>query len=155
MSSSCLLFSTDYLRSKLWSPTEFVSHMRSHIKEQSINIGEKLSQVQQAFQEVEEMLKLNSNSSQKSRSSTSSTRRIKTATPAFASEAMQTFVKYYYEKMNHCIQKLIERSLSHFIDLASVTETKYLIDQTKLIRILFEGQNSDEQLTNIDKQRIR
>ncbi len=155
MNSSCLLFSIDYLRSKLWSPTEFVTHMRSHLNEQSIIIGEKLSQIQQTFREVEDMLKLNSTTTQKSRSSTSSTRRVKSTTPAINNEAMLTFIRYYYDKMNYCIQKLIERSLIHFIELASITETKYLIDQTKLIRFLFEGQNIDEHSMNIDQQRIK
>jgi hypothetical protein len=155
MNSSCLLFSTDYIRSKLWSPTEFVTNMRSHLNEQSILIGKKFSKIQQTFQEVEDLLKVNSSGSQKSRSSTSSTRRTKTATPAVTNEAMMTFIRYYYDKMNNTIQKIIERSLIHFIDLAAITETKYLIDQTKLIRFLFEGQDIDEQLTNIDTQRIR
>jgi hypothetical protein len=155
MNSSCLLFSTDYIRAKLWSPTEFVTNMRSHLNEQSILIGKKFSKIQQTFQEVEDLLKVNSSGSQKSRSSTSSTRRTKTATPAVTNEAMMTFIRYYYDKMNNTIQRIIERSLIHFIDLAAITETKYLIDQTKLIRFLFEGQDIDEQLTNIDTQRIR
>jgi hypothetical protein len=154
MNPSCLLFSIDYIRSKLWSPTEFVTNMNSHLNEQSILIGEKFYQIQQTFQEVEDMLKLNS-TGQKSRSSTSSTRRTKTATPSITNEAMLTFIQYYYDKMNYCIQKLIERTLINFIDLASISETKYLIDQTKLIRFLFEGQNINEELTIIDKQRIR
>jgi hypothetical protein len=154
MNPTCLLFSIDYIRSKLWSPKEFVTNMRSHLTEQSILIGKKLHEIQQTFQEVEDMLKLNSNE-QKSRTSTSSTRRTKTATPAVTNEAMLTFIKYYYDKMNYCIQKIIERTLAHFIDLASITETKYLIDQTKLIRFLFEGQTTDEELISIDKQRIR
>jgi hypothetical protein len=154
MNPSCLLFSIDYIRSKLWSPAEFVTNMRSHLTEQSILIGKKLNDIQHTFQEVEQMLKLNSNE-QKSRSSTTSSRRTKTSTPAVTHEAMLTFIKYYSNKMNYCIQKIIQRTLTNFIDLASFTETKYLIDQTKLIRILFEGQNIDKQLTNIDKQRIR
>jgi hypothetical protein len=155
MNSSCLLFSIDYIRSKFWSPNEFVTEMRSHLKEQSIIIGKKLSQIQQTFHEVEDMLKLNSTTAQKSRSSTSSTRRTKTATPGITNEAMLIFVQYYYDKMNYCIQKLIERSLNNFVDLISTNETKYLIDQTKLIRFLFEGQNIDEQSTDIDQQRIK
>lgn len=154
MNSSCLLFSIDYIRSKLWSPTEFLTNIREHLNQQSIIIGKKFYEIQQTFQEVEDMLKLNS-SGQKSRSSTSSTRRTKTATPSVSTEAMLTFIKYYNDKMNSCIQKIIERTLIHFIELASITETKYLIDQTKLIRFLFEGQNTDEQLINIDQQRIR
>ncbi len=146
MNSSCLLFSIDYIRSKFWSPNEFVTEMRLHLKEQSIIIGKKLSQIQQTFHEVEDMLKLNS---------TTSTRRTKTATPGITNEAMLIFVQYYYEKMNYCIQKLIERSLNNFVDLTSTNETKYLIDQTKLIRFLFEGQNIDEQSTDIDQQRIK
>ncbi|CAF4620321.1 unnamed protein product [Rotaria sp. Silwood1] len=148
MNSSCLLFSIDYIRSKLWTPTEFLENMRSHLNEQSILIGEKLHQIQQTFQEVEDMLKLNS-TGPKSRSSTSSTRRVKTATPAVTNEAMMEFVRYYHDKMNYCIQKIIERTLVTYIDLVSITETKYLIDQTKLIRFLFEGQDIDEQL-NVD-----
>ncbi|CAF4952857.1 unnamed protein product [Rotaria sp. Silwood1] len=148
MNSSCLLFSIDYIRSKLWTPTEFLEKMRSHLNEQSILIGEKLHQIQQTFQEVEDMLKLNSTGS-KSRSSTSSTRRVKTATPAVTNEVMMEFVRYYHDKMNYCIQKIIERTLVTYIDLVSITETKYLIDQTKLIRFLFEGQDIDEQL-NVD-----
>ncbi len=155
MNSSCLLFSIDFIRSKLWSPTEFVTNMRSHLNEQSILIGEKFHKIQQTFQEVEDMLKLNSNTTQKSRSSTSSTRQTKSTTPGITNESMLTFIRYYQEKMNNCIQNIIERSLVHFIELASITETKYLIDQTKLIRFLFEGQNIDEPLTNIDQQRIR
>ena len=131
MNSSCLLFSVDYLRSKFWSPTEFIAEMRSHLKDHSITIGKKLEQIQQTFHEVEDMLKLSSTSSQKSRSSTSSTRRTKTATPGVTNEAMLTFIRHYYDKMNYCIQKIIERSLTTFGDLAAVTETKYLIDPTK------------------------
>ncbi|CAF0936921.1 unnamed protein product [Rotaria sordida] len=153
MNSSCLLFSIDYIRSKLWTPTEFLQNMHVHLNEQSILIGDKLHQIQQTFQEVEDMLKLNT-TGQKSRSSTSSTRRGKTATPAVTNEAMMEFIRYYYDKMNFCIQKIIERTLTTYIDLVSITETKYLIDQTKLIRFLFEGQDNDEQL-NIDTQRIR
>jgi hypothetical protein len=129
--------------------------MRSHLNEQSTLIGKKLSQIHQTFQEVEDMLKLNSSGSQKSRSSTSSTRRTKSSTPAITNEAMLTFIRYYHDKMNLTIQKIIERTLSTYIELASITETKYLIDQTKLIRFLFEGQNEDEELTNIDSHRIR
>ncbi|CAF3476774.1 unnamed protein product [Rotaria socialis] len=154
MSSSCLLFSIDYVRSKLWSPTEFVENMRLHLNEQSILIGEKLNQIQQTFQEVEDMLKLNM-TGQKSRSSTSSTRRAKTATPAVTNEAMMAFIRYYHDKMNHCIRRIIERTLMTYIDLLSISETKYLIDQTKLIRFLFEGQDSDEEIVHIDTQRIR
>ncbi|CAF5198135.1 unnamed protein product, partial [Rotaria magnacalcarata] len=154
MSSSCLLFSIDYARSKLWSPTEFVENMRLHLNEQSILIGEKLNQIQQTFQEVEDMLKLNV-TGQKSRSSTSSTRRAKTATPAVTNEAMIAFIRYYHDKMNHCIRRIIERTLMTYIDLLSISETKYLIDQTKLIRFLFEGQDSDEEIVHIDTQRIR
>jgi hypothetical protein len=155
MNSSCLLFSIDYIRSKFWSPIEFVAEMRSHLNEQSIIIGKKLAQVQQTFREVEDMLKLSSTASQKSRSSTSSTRRTKSTTPGVTNEAMFTFIQHYYDKMNYCIQKLIERSLTNFVELAAVTETKYLIDQTKLIRFLFEGQNIDEQSTDIDQHRIK
>lgn len=154
MNSSCILFSIDYIRSKVWSPTEFVESMRRHLNEQSTIIGEKLHQIQRTFQEVEDMLKLNV-SGQKSRSSTSSTRRTKTATPAVTNEAMISFMRYYYDKMNNCIQKLIERTLTAFIDLMSISETKYLIDHTKLIRFLFEGQDDDEQMINIDTQRVR
>lgn len=152
---SCLLFSPDYLRSKLWTPTEFLTEIRSHLREYSILIGKKLAQIQRTFTEVEDMLKLSSTAAQKSRTSTSSTRRTKTSTPAINNEAMLTFIRHYCEKMNHCIQKIIERSLMKFMELASVTETKYLIDQTKLIRFLFEGQDSDEQLHSIDEHRIR
>ena len=155
MNSSCLLFSIDYIRSKLWSPKEFVTNLCAHLSEQSILIGKKLYQIRQTFQEVEEMLKLNSTNQTKSRSSTSSTRRTKTSTPGITNEGMLIFIKYYHEKMNFSIQKLIERSLNTFIDLASITETKYLIDQTKLIRFLFEGQNIEEDFINIDKNRIR
>lgn len=154
MDSSCLLFSIDYIRSKLWSPTEFLDSIRSHLQEQAVLIGEKLHQIQQTFQEVEDMLKLNP-SGQKSRTSTSSTRRTKTATPGVANEAMLSFIRYYHDKMNYCIQKLIERSLNAYIDLASVTETKYLIDHTKLLRFLFEGQDIEEEIVNVDTQRIR
>ena len=153
LNSSCLLFSIDYICSKIWSPAEFLENMRSHLSEQSIEIGKKLRQIQRTFQEVEDMLKLNS-TGQKSRSSTSSTRRTKASTPA-TNETMLTFIRYYQNKMISCVQKLIERTLLTFIDLTSVTETKYLIDQTKLIRFLFEGQNPDEQINNTDTHRIR
>jgi hypothetical protein len=154
MNSSYLLFSIDYIRSKLWSPTEFLEKISSHLNEQAILIGKKLYEIQQTFQEVDDMLKLNS-SGQKSLSSTSSTRRTKTATPTISNEAMTIFIRYYHDKMNYCIQKIIERTLITFINLTSVSEAKYLIDQTKLIRVLFEGQNSAEQFNNIDTQRIR
>lgn len=154
MNSTCLLFSSDYIRSKLWSPTEFLTNMREHLIDQSKIIGKKFLNIQQTFEEVENMLKINSNE-QKSRTSTSSTRRTKTSTPSVTSDAMLIFINYYYDKMNYCIQKLIERSLIHYIELCSITETKYLIDQTKLLRFLLEGQNLDEQLNSIDHQRIR
>ena len=154
-SPSCLLFSIDYLRSKLWSPSEFLTDFRSHLQEHAKIIGKKLAQIQHTFNEVEDMLKLNSSTGQKSRTSTSSTRRTKTATPAIHNDAMLTFIRFYHEKMNYSIQKIIERSLAKFVELASVTETKYLIDQTKLIRFLFEGQNDEEQSHIIDEHRIR
>lgn len=156
MNSSCLLYSIEYIRSKLWTPNEFVTQMREHLKEQSIAIGKKLATIRQTFQEVEEMLKLNSSNQDKSRSSTSSTRRTKTSTPAVTNEAMLIFVQFYQDKINQTIQRIIERTLQNFIELASINETKYLIDQTKLIRFLFEGQElNDNEFGNIDQQRIR
>ena len=155
MNSSCILFSIDYICSKLWSPNEFIKNINLHLNEQSILIGKKFQKIQQTFHEVEDMLKLNSTVQQKSRSSTSSTRRIKSTTPAFTNEAMLTFVQYYYDKMNYTIEKIIQRSLIQFIDLASINQMKYLFDQTKLLRLVFEGQNLDEQLNNIDQHRIR
>lgn len=156
MNSSCLLYSIEYIRSKLWTPNEFVTQMREHLKEQSIAIGKKLATIRQTFQEVEEMLKLNSSNQDKSRSSTSSTRRTKTSTPAVTNEAMLIFVQFYQDKINQTIQRIIKRTLQNFIELASINETKYLIDQTKLIRFLFEGQElNDNEFGNIDQQRIR
>ncbi|CAF3388778.1 unnamed protein product, partial [Rotaria sp. Silwood2] len=69
-------------------------------------------------------------------------------------EPMMEFIKYYHDKMIYCIQKIIERTLLTYIDLVSITETKYLIDQTKLIRFLFEGKDINEQ-SIVDTQRIR
>ena len=155
MHPSCLLFSVDFLRSKVWPPNEFNEEMRRHLRERAKDIGKKFFRIQETFREVEEMLK-NTSNEQKSRTSTSSTRRTKTTfTPTGNNEAMRTFCHYYYNRMNHCIDKLIERSLSTFIELTATTETKYLIDQTKLIRFLFEGQNPEEENTNVDPQRIR
>ncbi|CAF1326895.1 unnamed protein product [Adineta steineri] len=152
MNSSYLLFSIDYIHSKLWTPAEFFEKMSLHINEQAILIGKKLSEVQRRFQEVEDMVRLNS-SGQKTPSSSSSTRRAKT--PTITQEAMMTFIRYYQDKMNHCIQIIIERTLRAFIQLASVSNDIYLFDQTKLIRLLFEVPNINEQSNNIDTQRIR
>ena len=154
MSPKCLLFSIDYIRSKSWLPTDFLNEMRIHLTERSIEIGKKLSCIQDTFREVEDMLKSSTNE-QKSRTSTSSTRRTKPMTTGVPNEAMKTFIQYYCEKMNRSIEKIIERTLHVYVDLVATTETKYLIDETKLIRYLFEGQNQDEFESNIDNQRIR
>ncbi|CAF1032650.1 unnamed protein product [Adineta ricciae] len=151
INSSYLLFSPDYIRSKLWSPAEFYENVSAHINEQADLIGKKFFEVQQRFQEVEEILKLNT--SQKSRTSTSSTRRTKT--PTAPNEAMLTFIRYYQDKMISCVQKIVERSLHVFVRLASVAEESYLTDQKKLVRELFDGQSIDEQFNQIDTERIR
>jgi hypothetical protein len=167
MQPSCLLFSREFLRSKVrWPLNEFTDEMRTHLYERAKDIGKKFFRIQETFREVEEMLKSNTSEQTKSRTSTSSTttRRAKSNfTPTVSNEAMRSFVHYYYNRMNHCIDKLIERSLSTFIELAATTETKYLLDQTKLIRFLFEGQNHDDDddddehqhETNVDTNRIR
>ncbi|UJR24993.1 hypothetical protein I4U23_006354 [Adineta vaga] len=153
INSSCLLFSPDYIHSKLWSPIEFYESISVHVNEQAILIGKKLFEVQQRFQEVEDMVKVNS-SQQKSRSSTSSTTR-RTKTPIVPNEAMITFIRYYHDKMISCIQKIIERSLHIYLQLASVSEQSYLNDQKKLVGILFEGESNNEQFNQIDTERIR
>ena len=154
MDSFSCLFSLDYIRSKLWSPAEFQTDVRAHLHDQAKLIGEKLSHIQTAFQEVEEIFKVRVGE-EKSRISTLSTKDIKLNTSTVTNEAMRTFIGFYSEKMICCIQKIIQRSLTTFIELIAVTETKYLIDQTKLIRLLFEGQDVKEQETSIDTHRIR
>lgn len=150
--SSCLLFSPDFVRSKLWSPAEFVEQVSTHLREHAVLIGRTLFEVQQRFQEVEDMVRVNS-PGQKSRTSTSSTRRTKT--PVVSNEAMATFIRYYHDKMNACVRQIIERSLRTFIQLAAVSTENYAADQTTLTRVLLEGEPLAEQHQHVDTDRIR
>lgn len=153
-SKSCLLFSLDEIRAKVWAPADFLNEMFVQIEQRSKRIGEKFLEVQQRFREVEENLKSPLND-QKSRSSTSSTRRSKSISGGVTNEAMRSFVNFYLEKMIDCTVEIVERTLKAYLDLTLITETKYLTDQTKLIRFLFEGQTMTEFESTTDLHRIR
>ncbi|CAF1608265.1 unnamed protein product, partial [Didymodactylos carnosus] len=160
---NCTLFNIDYIKSKIWLPGEFLSTMKIHIQNEATLIGKKLYDVQRTFSDVEDILKLTNKNT--SRSRTPSTRRTTTTTTTTATPttlttqsttvnpAIQEFIKYYKKKITLTIQRIIDNTLKLYIELATVNETKYLIDETKMIRYLFEGQETEDM--EVDTNRIR